>query len=333
MNSISVAMATFNGERFLTEQLASLTRQTLLPAELVVCDDGSNDGTYDALERFATASPFPVRLERNEEQIGFADTFLRAASLCRGDLIALCDQDDVWLDHKLARCAAAWRDDVVLVMHSSRVVDDELESTGALYPRFRDNAIAPPLSTDPWLAVRGMSMVFSGDLVRQVDWTSRPPSHYLPGQPINHDEWIYLLARGMGSIAFLAEPLALYRRHPTAVTGAAPGRRRRFGKLFSTGWTYYEARREQAVALAEAFERLAAGDAGDGTRNDPAARSYRTLAERTGVRLQVYDPEATRAVRARRLARLIRSGAYGRRGFGPFAGARDAVMITLGRRG
>ena len=334
MTSICVAMATFNGERFLGEQLESLARQTLQPAELVVCDDGSEDGTVNVLERFSRASQFPVRVVRNEKWLGFADTFLRAASLCSGQLIAFCDQDDVWLEDKLARCASAARGDVVLVMHTSRVVDDALRPTDGLYPRFDASSIEPPLTTDPWLAVRGMSMVFAAALVHRIDWKIRPPSHYLEGTPVNHDEWVYLLARGLGSIALIAEPLALYRRHASAVTGPTPSGRARSRELLTTGWTYYSARREQARALERVFERLSGGDLADAARVVEAARSYHSLAARIEQRLRVYDPAASRARRALRLAHLVHAGTYRRgAGFGPLAGVRDGLMIALGRGG
>src|SRR5690349_15385572 len=102
---ISVAMATYNGAPFLPEQLQSLAAQTLPPFELVVCDDGSTDRTIQILREFATSAPFPVRIHENSERLGFGDNFLKAAALCQGDWIAFCDQDDIWLPHKLETVA------------------------------------------------------------------------------------------------------------------------------------------------------------------------------------------------------------------------------------
>src|SRR5664280_13480 len=101
--NISIAMATYNGERFIREQLDSLARQTYLPCELIVSDDGSTDRTLEIVEDFAKSAPFSVRAYRNEQNLGYADNFLKAASLCDGEWIAFCDQDDVWFDNKLAR--------------------------------------------------------------------------------------------------------------------------------------------------------------------------------------------------------------------------------------
>jgi glycosyltransferase involved in cell wall biosynthesis len=132
-------MATFNGARFLREQLDSLARQTLLPSELVVCDDGSRDESVPILESFSREAPFEVRLLRNELNQGFGETFLRAATAARGDWIAFCDQDDVWLPHKLSRCMeiAVRHPNVVLVCHSAQQVDAELRPLPSRMPDYR----------------------------------------------------------------------------------------------------------------------------------------------------------------------------------------------------
>ena len=101
----SVVMATFNGERFVGEQLHSLFRQTVAPAEIIVCDDGSTDATMDIVQSLAKQSPAPLRVRRNPARLGFADNFLSGCQSASSDLIAFCDQDDVWLENKLALCA------------------------------------------------------------------------------------------------------------------------------------------------------------------------------------------------------------------------------------
>ena len=334
MKPVSVAMATFDGERFLAEQLASLARQTVLPAELVVHDDGSSDGTLDVLAGFARESPFPVRVERGERRLGFADAFLAAARGCTGELVAFCDQDDVWLPGKLERCSAAFEDgDVLVAIHSSRIVDERLVPTGEVYPRLRASSVAPPLSTDPWLAVRGMSMVVDARVVRLADGARRPPSQYLADTPMHHDEWLYTVGRALGAVAFVAEPLALYRQHGANVTGAPEGAAARVRQTLTTGWTYYARRRDQARELAALFDRLAASlaDAALAHRAAEASRSLHELGRQLDRRLGVYEPGAGRVRRVRRLARLARAGDYRRLGAGALA--RDALMIALGRHG
>ena len=125
--NISVALGTYNGARFLDEQLRSIAAQTRLPDELVVCDDGSSDETVSIVRRFAAERPFEVRLEINERNAGSRANFARAASLCRGEIIALCDQDDVWLPGKLARIEQAFAEEPQLgfVFSDAVLIDAE----------------------------------------------------------------------------------------------------------------------------------------------------------------------------------------------------------------
>jgi glycosyltransferase involved in cell wall biosynthesis len=327
-------MATHDGERFLRAQLDSIARQTLRPAELVVQDDESGDATLDIVEEFARTSPMPVRVERNRTRLGFADTFLAAARRCESELIAFCDQDDVWLPHKLERCRAAFgAEGVLLAVHTSTIVDERLVPTGQRYPDVREDRVAPPLTTDPWLAVRGMSMVVDARLLTLADPRDRPPSHYLAGAAMHHDEWLYSLARALGSIAFVADPLALYRQHGSNVAGAPEGAAARMREALTTGWTYYGRRRDQARELGELFGGLAGSldEAELAARAAAAARSLDDLVQQLDRRLAVYEPGLARAARVRRLARLARDGDYSR--LGAAALVRDALMVALGRHG
>ena len=96
MPLISVALTTFNGERFLRPQLDSLLAQDYRHFELVVVDDGSQDSSYSILQEYA-ARDSRLRCFRNERNLGFLQNFTKAFSLCEGELIAPCDQDDLWL--------------------------------------------------------------------------------------------------------------------------------------------------------------------------------------------------------------------------------------------
>ena len=81
---ISIAMATYNGAKYIRDQLDTLGRQTLPPVELVVTDDGSTDATLSIVEAFSAVAPFPVRIIRNTNRLGYEENFLKAASLCAG---------------------------------------------------------------------------------------------------------------------------------------------------------------------------------------------------------------------------------------------------------
>jgi glycosyltransferase involved in cell wall biosynthesis len=100
-NVISIAMAAYNGQRFLEEQLRTLSEQVRLPDEVVICDDASTDRTPEILAHFARLTPFPVRLIINDQRLGWRQNFLKSASLCTFDYIALYDQYYVCLPDNL----------------------------------------------------------------------------------------------------------------------------------------------------------------------------------------------------------------------------------------
>lgn len=96
---ISLAMPTFNGEKFLKEQLDSIYNQTLVPDEVIVVDDCSTDGTLAILEEYK--QKYGLKYYVNENNLGYNKNFERAICLCSGDYIALSDQDDVWFKDKI----------------------------------------------------------------------------------------------------------------------------------------------------------------------------------------------------------------------------------------
>lgn len=98
---LSIAIATYNGARFLRQQLDSLYSQTRLPDEVVVSDDGSSDGTQAILREYAER--YNLRWSENDGRHGVNPNFFRAMSLCEGDYIQICDQDDIWYPTKLER--------------------------------------------------------------------------------------------------------------------------------------------------------------------------------------------------------------------------------------
>ena len=127
---LSVALCTYNGARFLAAQLASIARQTRLPDEMVICDDGSQDSTCLLIDDFRASAPFPTRVYCHSGNMGVVSSFLGTIRLCSGDLIALCDQDDIWKSDKLARAHAAIEggDDPLMSLYCGRLeyVDEEL---------------------------------------------------------------------------------------------------------------------------------------------------------------------------------------------------------------
>jgi glycosyltransferase involved in cell wall biosynthesis len=124
--AISVAMATYNGETYLDEQLDSLAAQTRPPDELVVRDDGSEDGTVDVLHAFARRASFRVEVLAGGPRLGYAQNFMAASRACSGDLVFFADQDDLWRPTKLARVAQqVRRGQPRAVFHDVTLVDGD----------------------------------------------------------------------------------------------------------------------------------------------------------------------------------------------------------------
>jgi glycosyltransferase involved in cell wall biosynthesis len=221
--SVSVAMATYNGEQFILQQLKSLTAQTCLPLELVVSDDGSSDETLNVIRSFAKTAPFEVRILPAHPRLGFSDNFLHAAEHCRGSYIAFCDQDDGWLPHKLeTQLARMQQDGSLLAFHRLLIANAALEPTGEIWNQdITEDSVFEPLELNPYGTGWGNSMLFESRLVH-VTPRSKRPSQPEGCLPLSHDHWIYVLAAGLGRVSHLLEPLLLYRQHESSVYGVGP---------------------------------------------------------------------------------------------------------------
>ncbi len=97
--TISIALAAYNGKKYIAQQLESLLKQTRLPDEIVICDDSADDLTYQALEPFLSSGK--IKYIKNPQPLGVVKNFEKAINNCTGEYIFLCDQDDVWLPEKV----------------------------------------------------------------------------------------------------------------------------------------------------------------------------------------------------------------------------------------
>lgn len=98
---ISVALCSFNGEKFIQQQLFSIINQSYTVDEIVICDDGSTDSTLNIINRIAATTPIPIHIHQNKINLGVCANFESAISLCKGDIIFLSDQDDIWYPDKV----------------------------------------------------------------------------------------------------------------------------------------------------------------------------------------------------------------------------------------
>jgi glycosyltransferase involved in cell wall biosynthesis len=334
--SISVALATYNGAAHLPQQLGDLASQSLLPGELVVCDDGSTDDTLTIIQDFADSAPFPVQLHRNPARVGYRQNFVQCAGRCTGDLIAFCDQDDRWAPHKLEAIAAQFREsETMLVFHNARVMGPDGSSLARL--RRGDGAERwEPLTGPPWMFALGFTQVFRRSLLQFDELWAKSLDQNCEGERLAHDQWYFFLASVVGRIVYLPDALADYRQHEANTYGW----RGRLSALLSRiaeetedarravvrRWTAAEARAEileQAAAEAEE-EPLR-------TRLQQGSEMYRKFARRYALRAALYEGNSYRE-RGRALRQLIAAGGYGGGGWriGPLGLAMDCLVGLIG---
>jgi len=298
MTRVSVALATCNGEAYLAEQLESLAAQTLAPYEVVISDDASDDRTLELARSWA--GRLPLRIQANPRRLGFRDNFLQAVNLCEGDVIALCDQDDVWLPRKLETCVHRLeRDQALLAMHALTTTDADLQPIGAIE---RTDALHKPLSLLPYPgAGYGLAMVFRRELRDMLDPRHRPPDPLRRSERMAHDTWFLLVASIFGKVATIAEPLVLYRQHGRNAYGAGRGRGRGSDRNPQESAEAHATRARYCREVAELLD----GQGGP----EAAIAHYGRLARQYDARTELYGaPNA--AERFAAFLRLVGQGGY-----------------------
>jgi glycosyltransferase involved in cell wall biosynthesis len=221
MLRVSVVMATFNGSRFIKTQLASLANQRELPAELIISDDCSSDDTIGIVREFATKAPFPVRIHINEKRKGYRRNFVDATALCSSELLAFCDQDDIWHEEKLFCIARLFSNnhDVILAYHNARIIDSNDGFVGRLWPAGFCPPISRPLSLNPWFYTLGFALAFRRVLTMFSYLNVTSVDHKFPDQNLAHDQWFFFLGSVLGAAAYLDQDLVDYRQHEMNVFG------------------------------------------------------------------------------------------------------------------
>ena len=220
---ISVVLCTYNGEKFLEEQLQSILNQSILPREIEVSDDGSSDHTMDIVHRVSAASDPSIRwtIVQRQEPLGPAANFAAALTQANYDLIALSDQDDVWESSKLEILVAALENsaDASLVFSDATIISDTGGTSGSLMNTLRltpgeFRAISSGAALDALMRrnlVTGATLMLRKSL---LDSALPIPHGWV------HDEWLALVSALQHGVIF--EPLRLtrYRQHQSNQIGA-----------------------------------------------------------------------------------------------------------------
>ena len=257
MTSVHVVLCTYNGARFLPEQLESLRAQTRVIDRLVISDDGSTDGTFEFLSSIKL--PPSALLIRNEQRLGAVENFSQALAQANGDIVFLCDQDDIWHRNKVERlvCELDRHGDTLLVHSNARLID------GAGKPRHETlfDALSLTVSdrtrwnSESALATLVRQNVVTGATValrrHLLDLALPIPSGYW------HDEWLALIAAAIGDVRRIDEPLVDYRIHPGNHVGIPRiGRRERLLAAFTKRGDYCNKRAQKLESLLQRLRDL-----------------------------------------------------------------------------
>jgi glycosyltransferase involved in cell wall biosynthesis len=219
---ISVAMCTYNGAPFIREQLDSILQQTLAVDEIVICDDGSTDETIEIIKAYQIANPKLITLHQNDETLRSVKNFEKCIKLCQGDLIFLCDQDDIWLASKVATHVAYYEahPHIKVIASNGYCINEQslvedcyslwdvptfLEEQGHTFDYYELISFVGNIAT-------GATMSFKKDF----------HAHMFPFPIIknfHHDEWLIRLASLECQFILIPDKLTRYRIHSQQQVG------------------------------------------------------------------------------------------------------------------
>ena len=206
---VSVAMATYNGEKYIKEQLDSILSQLNIDDELIISDDGSKDGTIDIINEYMKKDK-RIKLFKGPKK-GVIKNFENAISYCSGKYIFLSDQDDIWMDSKVEKvlftfnnekCTCVVHDAMVFNSNSNEIIADSFYKL-----RKSSNGIIKNIWKNSYI---GCCMAFDGKMKKKI----LP----IPDGIDMHDQWIGLLNDKYGKSIFIDDKLLKYRRHGNNVS-------------------------------------------------------------------------------------------------------------------
>lgn len=225
--TIDILLATFNGEKYLRQQLDSILCQTDSSWRLIVRDDCSTDGTVAIIEEYRQAFPGKIiLLDNGGLNLGSCQNFALLLQYASADYVMFCDQDDVWLPHKISAtrtCMHSLEDEFgkespLMVYTDLKVVGEDIDTVLAdstweyqqLDPRNGKRLNRLLLHNIP----TGCTML--------VNRALRELALPIPPEAVMHDWWIALVATAFGQSRYLTDPVILYRQHGTNAVGIEP---------------------------------------------------------------------------------------------------------------
>lgn len=219
--SLSIAMATYNGEKFLEQQIDSILEQSYQDFELIICDDMSTDNTLNIIDTYINKYP-NIKLYKNTHRLGLVKNFEKVINLCKGKYIALSDQDDIWkknkleiLMNKMRQTEQAETSAPIMVHSDLKMINEENKTIENSYFEFRNYTLTNTKNLNHILGpcgVMGNTILMNKALKKHI----LP----FPGDVIVHDYWIALINEVYGKRITVDQPLVNYRIHKTNLSNS-----------------------------------------------------------------------------------------------------------------
>ena len=208
--TVAVVVATYNGATYLRQQLESIVQQTYKPSQIIIVDDDSLDDTLQVANNFAAHHP-EVMVVQNETRIGYIKNFEKGMLIATASYVALSDQDDIWMPHKLETLLANIGDQM-LAYSDSELIDANGQLLNQKMSSIKNQlAYHTPIMYAIGAWAPGHAMLFKKELVDKA-----APFPAL----VTHDFWLGFVATCYSRVVYVNEPLVHYRQHTQNAIGA-----------------------------------------------------------------------------------------------------------------
>jgi glycosyltransferase involved in cell wall biosynthesis len=213
-HSVSVALAIYNGEKYIAEQLESIIKQSYPTYEIIISDDASKDDTIKIVKQYKKNHP-NIKLLENKNNIGMNQNFEQVIRKCSGQLVAICDQDNIWKEDRLEKIIKNFNNEI-LIFSDSTIIFSNGEPYKKLseIKKYKFTSGKSPKEFYYYNAIFGHNIVFRRELLNEI--------FPFPKTGINYDGWIAFVASCVGKIGYIDEPLVYFRWHDSNITHRIP---------------------------------------------------------------------------------------------------------------
>lgn len=242
---ISVVMTTYNGEKYIVEQLESLKNQTRTPEEVLIFDDCSTDNTVGLVRNFIKENQLGnYKLIENEKNKGWRRNFMEGFAVAQGEIVFPCDQDDIWFKDKIENMEKIMEENESVLLLTSKYellyADDHSPRISAVFPEAKENVILQKLDLKHrWMHIRGIGSVFA--FRRKLLELAQNIWH----EEMAHDVCLWEAAYLSGGLYFYNRPTIFYRRHDNNASGFATYGRKKNRDIISSYIKILEKEKEE----------------------------------------------------------------------------------------